>query len=99
MPVRILSGRRLRMRWMKIEAVIHPVRLEAITATLNDLAIEGIVMSHVLSHDGPQGLKAFYRGSEYLVDTPRVKLEMLVSSLQVDEVIDALALAACTGLS
>ncbi len=82
---------------IKIEAIVQPFRLDSVKLALDSLGIEGITISHVLDHGGPMGLKAVYRGAEYCVDAPRVKLEMLVSSLQTDEVIEALLQAARTG--
>ena len=55
-----------------------------------------MTISHVLDHGGPQGPKTVYRGAEYYVDVPRVKLEMLVSSLQTEEVVEAILQAART---
>jgi nitrogen regulatory protein P-II 1 len=81
---------------IKIEAMVQPFRLDSIKLALDGLGIEGVTISHVLSHGGPLGLKTFYRGAEYCVDVPRVKIEMLVSSLLVDEVIDAILQAART---
>jgi nitrogen regulatory protein P-II 1 len=81
---------------IKIEAIVQPFRLDSVKLALDGLGIEGITISHVLDHGGAKGLKAVYRGAEYYVDVPRVKLEMLVSSLQTDEVIDALLQAART---
>jgi len=79
---------------IKIEAMIQPFRLDSVKLALNELGINRIIISHVLDHGGPTGLKAVYRGAEYYVDVPRVKLEILVSSLQTDEVIDAILQAA-----
>ena len=81
---------------IKIEAIVHPFRLDSVKLALDDLGIQGITISHVLDHGGPLALKAVYRGAEYQVDVPRVKLEMLVSSLQTDEVIDVILHAART---
>lgn len=81
---------------IKIEAIVQPFRLDSVKLALDGLGIEGVTISHVLGHGGPMGLKAVYRGAEYYVDVPRVKLEMLVSSLQTDEVIDAILQAART---
>jgi nitrogen regulatory protein PII len=82
---------------IKIEAIVQPFRLDSVKQALDSLGIEGITISHVLDHGGAKGLKAVYRGADYYVDVPRVKLEMLISSLQTDEVIDALLQAARTG--
>ena len=58
-----------------------------------------ITISHVLEHGGVTGPRAYYRGAEYQVDVPMVKLEVLISSLQTEEVIDALLHAASTTAS
>jgi nitrogen regulatory protein PII len=81
---------------IKIEAIVQPFKLDSVRLALDGLGIEGITISHVLDHGGPKGLKAVYRGAEYYVDVPRVKLEMLVSSLQTDDVIEAVLQAART---
>jgi nitrogen regulatory protein P-II 1 len=79
---------------IKIEAIVQPFRLDSVKLALDGLGINRITISHVLDHGGPLALKAVYRGAEYYVDVPRVKLEMLVSSLQTDDVIDAILQAA-----
>ena len=82
---------------VKIEAVVQPSRLDAIKTALDELGVTGITISHVMDHSGSQGLKARYRGADYHVDTPRVKLEMVVSSLRADDVLEVLSQAARTG--
>ena len=84
---------------VKIEAVVQPFRLDSIKAAMDGLGIEGITICHVMEHAGPLGLITSYRGTEHYVDAPRIKLEMLVSSLRADEVIEALSQAARTGMS
>jgi len=81
---------------IKIDAIVQPFRLDSVKAALNGLGINRMIISHVLDHGGPQGLKTVYRGAEYYVDVPRVKLEMLVSSLQTEEVVEAILQAART---
>src|ERR1019366_8854809 len=75
---------------MKIEALIHPFKLEEVNGILQDLDCEEVTISEVLHRGGPNIQKTVYRGCEYRVDVPRVKVEMLVSSLRVDEVLEAL---------
>jgi nitrogen regulatory protein P-II 1 len=81
---------------IKIEATVQPFRLDSVRLALDGLGIQGITISHVLDYGGPAGRRAVYRGAEYYVDTPRVKLEILISSLQTDEVIHAILQAART---
>jgi nitrogen regulatory protein PII len=83
---------------VKVEAVIQPFKLEEVKAALASLGIEGVTILHVLDHAGSSGLKAVYRGSQYYVDVPKVKLEMVVSSLRVEELIDVLSRTARTGM-
>ena len=83
---------------VKVEAIIQPFKLDEVKAALAGLGIEGVTILHVLGHTGPDGLKARYRGGEYCVDTPKVKLEMVVSSHRADDVMDAISRAARTDL-
>jgi nitrogen regulatory protein P-II 1 len=91
------SGRSLETM-LKIDAVIHPFKLEDVKATLQRLGIGPILISEVREYGGLVQQKAFYRGAEYCADIPKVKLEMLVSSLHADEVIEELSRAARTTL-
>ena len=61
---------------MKIEALIHPPMLEEVNSILQGLDCEEITISEVLHRGGPNIQKTVYRGCEYRVDVPRVKVEM-----------------------
>ena len=80
---------------MKIEAVIHPFKLEEAKAALEALDIREITISEVLDHGGTAATFS-YRGAEYRAAVARVKLEILVSGDSVDEVIAAVMRAART---
>jgi len=82
---------------VKIEAIVQPLKLDEIRAALADLGIEGVTIVHVLNNPGPASFKTYYRGSEYYADVPKVKLEMVVSSEQADDVIDAISMATRSG--
>ena len=84
---------------VKLEAIIQPFKIDDIKAALEGLGIETIMISHVLEHGEMTGPRAYYRGAEYLVDVPMVKLEVLISSLQTEEVIVTLLHAASTTAS
>jgi len=81
---------------VKIEAIIQPFKLADVETTLEALGIEGFMISEAVAHGGPVTHTAFYRGSEYRVNVPRLRLEMLVSSDRADELIEALSRAAST---
>ena len=81
---------------IKVEAFIHPSKLEDAKAVLERLCIRGVIISVAFDHGDGRGQTLFYRGAEYHADALRSRLEMLVSPLQVDEVVEALSRAART---
>ena len=83
---------------VKIEVIIQPLRLDEVKAALASLEIKGVTIVHVLDHAGPEGLKTIYRATKCQVDMPKVKLEMVVSSLRADEVVEVVSRAARTGM-
>lgn len=84
---------------VKIEAYIQPFKLADVRAALQDFDIVGIAISEVSSHGGSSARKVVYRGAEYCAECPMTKLELLTSSLQVDEVVEAIVRAARTNSS
>jgi nitrogen regulatory protein P-II 1 len=82
----------------KIEAVIQPFKLEDVKEALKAIGIDGMTIIEVRGHGRQKGHKEVYRGQEYQVDLlPKVKIEMIVASARVDEVVQTLANAARTG--
>jgi nitrogen regulatory protein P-II 1 len=82
----------------KIEAIIQPFKLEEVKEALKGIGIDGMTISEVRGHGRQKGHKEIYRGQEYNVDLlPKVKVELVVPSTRVDEVIQTLAFAARTG--
>jgi nitrogen regulatory protein P-II 1 len=82
----------------KIEAIIQPFKLEDVKEALKGMGIDGMTVSEVRGHGRQKGHKEVYRGQEYQVDLlPKVKLEMVVPSDRVEEVIKTVVAAARTG--
>ena len=82
----------------KIEAIIQPFKLEDVKDALKAIGIDGMTIIEVRGHGRQKGHKEVYRGQEYQVDMlPKVKLEMIISSTRVEEVIRTLSNAARTG--
>jgi nitrogen regulatory protein P-II 1 len=82
----------------KIEAIIQPYKLDDVKTALTGIGIDGMTISEVRGHGRQKGHKEVYRGQEYQVDLlPKTKVEMVVPSDRVDEVIKALTAAAQTG--
>ena len=82
----------------KIEAVIQPFKLEDVKEALKAIGIDGMTVSEVRGHGRQKAHVEVYRGREYQVDLiPKVKLEMVISSARVEEVIQTIMTAARTG--
>ena len=81
---------------VKIEAIIQPFKLDDIKTALDGIGIECITTCEVLEHGATAAVKGFYRGAEYRLDSPRVKLEILTFPDRADDVIEVLARAART---
>ena len=82
----------------KIEAIIQPFKLEEVKESLKGIGIDGMTVSEVRGHGRQKGHKEVYRGQEYEVDLlPKVKVEMVVPSARLEEVLKTLAFAARTG--
>ncbi len=83
---------------VKIEAIIQPVKLDAVKAALLEAGIEGITILEARGHGRQKGHTEFYRGREYTVDLiPKIKLEIAVADSLEDKVVNAILNAARTG--
>ena len=83
---------------LKIEAIIHPAKLDTVKEALIEAGIEGITILEARGHGRQKGHTEFYRGREYTVDfLPKVKMEMVVVDAMKDKVIQAILGAARTG--
>ena len=82
----------------KVEAIIKPFKLDDVKEALNSIGIKGITISEVRGFGRQRGHTELYRGSEYVVDfLPKVKIEVVVPEILVEEVIQSILTAAKTG--
>ncbi len=82
----------------KIEAIIQPFKLEEVKEALKSIGIDGMTITEVRGHGRQKGHKEVYRGQEYTVDLlPKVKVEMVVNTSRLEEVLKAVSTAARTG--
>jgi len=82
----------------KIEAIIKPFKLEEVKSALASLGVQGLTVSEVKGFGRQKGHTEIYRGSEYTVDfLPKVKIEIVLSDLQVSGAVEAIVRAAKTG--
>jgi len=82
----------------KIEAIIKPFKLDDVKEALNELGIQGMTISEVKGYGRQKGHKEIYRGAEYVVDfIPKIKIEVIVESDRVDQVVEKIRVSANTG--
>jgi nitrogen regulatory protein P-II 1 len=82
----------------KIEAIIQPHKLDEVKDALIKIGVSGMTISEVRGHGRQKGHTEVYRGAEYKVDLlPKVKLEMVVPSANVSQIIETLTAAARSG--
>ena len=82
----------------KIDAIIKPFKLDDVREALSAIGVTGMTATEVKGFGRQKGHTELYRGAEYVVDfLPKVKIELVVKSDQVDECIDAIVKAARTG--
>ena len=81
-----------------IAAVVQPHRLDEIREALNSIGIHGMTASEVQGYGRQGGHKEIYRGAEYDIHfVPKIKIEVVVSDDQEDDVVEAICTAAKTG--
>ncbi|MBZ5633093.1 MAG: P-II family nitrogen regulator [Acidobacteriia bacterium] len=82
----------------KIEAIIQPHKLDEVKDALLGIGVDGMTVSEVRGHGRQKGHTEVYRGQEYKVDLlPKVKIELVVTSARVDEIVRTLSTAARSG--
>lgn len=83
---------------LKIEAIIQPVKLDAVKEALLEAGIEGITILEARGHGRQKGHTEFYRGREYTIDLiPKTKLEIVITDALKEKVVNAILGAARTG--
>ena len=81
-----------------VTAVIKPHRLEDVKEALQGAGIVGMTVTEVQGSGRQAGKTEVYRGTEYTLSfVPKVKVEVLVDTADVDKVIDIIATTARTG--
>jgi nitrogen regulatory protein P-II 1 len=86
------------MKLSKIECVIKPFKLDEVKEALTQFGVSGLTVYEIKGFGRQRGHKEIYRGTEYKVDfIPKLKIELLIASDQVDDAIEAIIKAARTG--
>ena len=81
-----------------VSAIIKPFKLDEVREALSGMGVQGITVTEVKGFGRQKGHTELYRGAEYVVDfLPKVKVEVVVKTDDVDRCVDAIIRAARTG--
>ena len=81
-----------------VTAIIKPFKLEEVKEALRGAGVLGLTVSEVQGYGRQGGKSETFRGSEYTIDfVPKVKVEVICDSGEVDKIIDLIATSAKTG--
>ncbi|MEN9383631.1 MAG: hypothetical protein RL323_774 [Pseudomonadota bacterium] len=82
----------------QITAIIKPFKLEEVREALAEQGVTGLTVTEVKGFGRQKGHTELYRGAEYVVDfLPKVRIEVVVNSGDVERCLDAIIRAARTG--
>ncbi len=81
-----------------IIATIKPFKLEEVREALTAAGVRGMMVTEIKGFGSQSGHTEIYRGAEYEVNfVPKIKLEIVVSSGMVDQVVETITKTAQTG--
>ena len=81
-----------------VMAVIKPFKLDDVRNALTGAGVHGLTVTEAKGFGRQKGHTEIYRGAEYTVNfLPKLKIEVAVTSDQVDNVVQAIVGAAKTG--
>ena len=82
----------------QITAILKPFKLEEVREALAECGVTGLTVTEVQGFGRQKGHTESYRGAEYVVDfLPKVKIEVVVKSDEVERCVEAIVRAARTG--
>ena len=81
----------------QITAIVKPFKLEEVREALAECGVTGLTVTEVKGFGRQKGHTELYRGAEYVVDfLPKVKVEVVVKTADVERCVDAIVRAART---
>ena len=81
-----------------VTAIIKPFKLDEVREALSAIGVQGITVTEVKGFGRQKGHTELYRGAEYVVDfLPKVKVEVVVKTEDLDRCVDAIVNVARTG--
>lgn len=83
---------------IKIEAIIHPHKLEDVKSSLLSIGAIGMTISEVKSYGHRKNSTTRYRGAKYRVDfTNKIKIQIVIEAEKADLAVKQISLAGRTG--
>ena len=81
-----------------LTAIIKPFKLDEVREALMEAGITGMTVTEVKGYGRQKGHTEIYRGAEYAVNfLPKIKIEVVVGTDQVDRAIETIIKTAKTG--
>ena len=81
-----------------VTAIIKPFKLEEVKEAIRGAGVLGLTVSEVQGFGRQGGKTETFRGSEYKMEfVPKVRIEVLVETSQVDKMVEVIASSARTG--
>jgi nitrogen regulatory protein P-II 1 len=81
-----------------VTAIIKPFKLEEVKEALRGAGVLGLTVSEIQGYGRQGGKTEAFRGNEYKIEfVPKVMIEVLIDSTDVDKVIDIISQSARTG--
>jgi len=82
----------------QITAIVKPFKLDDVREALAEVGVTGLTVTEVKGFGRQKGHTELYRGAEYVVDfLPKMKIEVVVDTADVERCVDAIVAAARTG--
>ncbi len=82
----------------KLEIITRPFKLDEVKTALTGLGVKGMTITEIRGFGRQRGHKEVYRGAEYQVEfTPKIKIEVVVDDVMLDDVIQTVQKTAMTG--
>lgn len=81
-----------------LTVILKPFRLDAVLSALRPFHLVSLTASEVRGYGRQKGHLELYRGSEYQISfIPKLRVEIVVSASELEEVLQAIPIAARTG--
>ena len=81
-----------------VTAIIKPFKLEEVKEAMRGAGVLGLTVSEIQGYGRQGGKTEAFRGNEYKIEfVPKVMIEVLIDTTDVDKVIDIISQSARTG--